>query len=109
MQADKDSIITIFLVLPIFTQFILRSAVCHIHDLGKSKTFRKKSHRSLSLFQKVLLIGYAEDCKYYTSQAKKIKNCVLGRYILSNCSCCLLDIIERFSFGGLRFARAIVR
>lgn len=73
MQADKDSIITIFLVLPIFTQFILRSAVCHIHDLGKSKTFRKKGHRSLSLFQKVLLIGYAEDCKYYTSQAKKLR------------------------------------
>lgn len=73
MELDSDGIICVLFLLPIFTQFILWSAVCHIHDLGKSKTSRKKSRQNFSLIKKVLLVGYVEDCKYYADRANKLR------------------------------------
>lgn len=74
MQLSNDSIICLLFLLPLFTQSILNSAVCHIHDLGKSKTIRKKERRDISLLKRILLIGYVENCKYYIIQAKRLRS-----------------------------------
>lgn len=73
MKLSNDSIICLLFLLPFFTQFILYSAVCHIHDLGKSKTFQKKEKQTISLFKRIFLIGYVERCKYYVAQAKRLR------------------------------------
>lgn len=69
LQSDMEVRLCVLLIISFFTQLILGTAVCHIHDLGKSKTFLKKHRRDRPLWKRVLLIGYAQECKYYAPQA----------------------------------------
>ena len=72
MKLDTEHLLCMLLVIPFFTQIILGTAVSHIHDLGKSKTLLKKHRKSCPLWKRVLLIGYARECKYYAAQAQRL-------------------------------------
>lgn len=56
----------------VFTSIFLWSAVYHLFELGKSKTRIKKEKKTISIFKKILLIGYAERCEYHTSTARRL-------------------------------------
>lgn len=56
----------------VFTSIFLWSAVYHLFELGKSKTRIKKEKNTISIFKKILLIGFAERCEYYTSTARRL-------------------------------------
>lgn len=56
----------------LFTSIYLWSAVHHLFELGKSKTRIKKEKKTISIFSKLLLIGYAKKCEYHTSKAKRL-------------------------------------
>lgn len=56
----------------VFTSIFLWSAVYHLFELGKSKTRIKKEKKTISIFKKKLLIGYAERCEYHTSTARRL-------------------------------------
>lgn len=56
----------------VFTSIFLWSAVYHLFELGKSKTRIKKEKNTISIFKKILLIGYAERCEYHTSTARRL-------------------------------------
>lgn len=66
-------IICLLFIIPIFTATILRSAIVHIFELGKSKTHIKKATKEISLFDRMLLFGYVEHCKHYTCQARNLR------------------------------------
>lgn len=70
MKPDTGELLCALLLIPFFTQIILETAVSHIHDLGKSRTFLKKNRRNRPLWKRFLLIGYAQECKYFATQAK---------------------------------------
>ena len=70
MKPDTGGLLCALLLIPFFTQIILGTAVSHIHDLGKSRTFLKKNRRNRPLWKRFLLIGYAQECKYFATQAK---------------------------------------
>ena len=70
MKPDMGEMLCALLLIPFFTQIILGTAVSHIHELGKSRTFLKKNRRNRPLWKRFLLIGYAQECKYYSAQAK---------------------------------------
>lgn len=70
MKPDTGELLCALLLIPFFTQIILGTAVSHIHDLGKSRTFLKKNRRNRPLWKRFLLIGYAQECKYFATQAK---------------------------------------
>lgn len=74
MEIGKDGIICSLFLIPIFINIILRSAICHIYELGKSKTFLKKHKQGLPFIKKLFLIGYVENCKYYTAQARRLRD-----------------------------------
>lgn len=113
MKLSNDGVICLIFLLPLFTQAILNSAVCHIHDLGKSKTFRKKEKRDFSLLKKILLIGYVENCKYYVTQAKRLRSIyqVGIAYQIICLLCCVFSGL--FSLAGtflyyLVYARVVI-
>ena len=56
----------------VFTSIFLWSAVYHLFELGKSKTRIKKEKKTISLLNKLLLIGYAERCENHNSIAKRL-------------------------------------
>lgn len=70
MKQDAEGQLCALLMLSFFTQIILGAAVSHIHDLGKSRSYLKKSRGNRPLWKCFLLIGYAQECKYYAAQAK---------------------------------------
>lgn len=72
LKLDTEHLLCMLLVIPFFTQIILGTAVRHIHDLGKSKTLLKKHRKGCPLWKRVLLIGYARECKYYAAQAQRL-------------------------------------
>lgn len=72
LQSNMEVHFCVLLIISFFTQLILGTAVCHIHDLGKSKTFLKKHRKDCPLWKRVLLIGYARECKYYADQAQRL-------------------------------------
>lgn len=73
MKLSNNGAICLLVLLPVFTQAILHSAVCHICDLGKGKTFRKKEKQGLSLSKRILLAGYVENCRHYAVQARRLR------------------------------------
>ena len=56
----------------VFTSIFLWSAVYHLFELGKSKTRIKKEKKTISILNKLLLIGYAERCENHNSIAKRL-------------------------------------
>ena len=56
----------------IFTNIYLWSAVHHLFKLSKSKTRIKKEKKTISILNKLILIGYAERCEHHTSRAKRL-------------------------------------
>lgn len=72
MKPDTGEMLCTLFLLPFFTQIILGTAVSHIHDLGKSRSYLKKNRGNRPLWKRLLLIGYAQECKYYTAQAKRL-------------------------------------
>ena len=70
MELGSDGTAVVLLLIPVFSIPILRSAILHLYELGKSKTALKKSERKIPFRRKVLLTYYARDCSHYTRQAK---------------------------------------
>lgn len=113
MELDNNGMICVLLLLTIFTQFILRSALWHIHDLGRSRTYRKKNRRKFSLREKTFLIGYVEECKYYRDQAKKLRIACLADFIYSIISILFWILssfipLAGFVLRGLVFVKVIL-
>lgn len=73
MRLGNDTIICLLFLVPIFTVTILRSAVVHIFELGKSKTRNKKITRKIQIGERILLLGYVERCEHYIRQAKNLR------------------------------------
>lgn len=69
---SRDALLCLLFCPNLFTSIYLWSAVHHLFELGKSKTRIKKEKKAISIFNKLLLIGYAERCEYHTSTAKKL-------------------------------------
>lgn len=72
MELGSDGTAVVLLLIPVFSIPILRSAILHIYELGKSKTALKKAERKIPFRRKVLLTHYARDCTHYTRQAKRL-------------------------------------
>ena len=72
MDIDNGWIICSLLLFPIYTHIIYRSAIHHIYELGKSKTFLKKEKASLPFGKKLSLGAYVENCKHHSSIAKRL-------------------------------------
>lgn len=72
MKTDAGWIVAALVILPLFNQLIFRSAVLHLFELGKSRTFLKKEKTLIPLKQKILLVGYAQRCKHYISTARRL-------------------------------------
>ena len=70
MELGSDGTAVVLLLIPIFSISILRSAILHIYELGKSKTALKKTGRIIPFYRKILLTHYARDCTHYTRPAK---------------------------------------
>lgn len=94
MEIGRDGIICSLFLTPIFIHTILRSALCHIYELGKSKTFLKKHKHELPFIKRLLFIGYVENCKYYTVQARRVRNLywVTSTYQIVCILCWLLSV-----------------
>lgn len=78
----------------LFTSIYLWSAVHHLFGLGKSKTRIKKEKKTISIFNKLLLIGYAERCEYHTATAKRLCYIYWG-YALITFVCIVFGILSR--------------
>lgn len=72
MKVDTGWIVITMVILPLYNQLIFRSAVLHLFELGKSRTFLKKEKAIIPLKQKILLVGYAQRCKHYESTARHL-------------------------------------
>lgn len=73
MKLGNDTIICLLFLVPIFTVTILRSAVVHIFELGKSKTRNKKITKKIQIGERILLLGYVERCEHHIRQAKNLR------------------------------------
>lgn len=69
---NRDVLLCLLFCPNVFTSIFLWSAVYHLFELGKSKTRIKKEKKTISNFKKIMLIGYAERCKYHISIAKRL-------------------------------------
>lgn len=72
MELGSDGTAVVLLLIPVFSISILRSAILHIYELGKSRTALKKSERKIPFRRKLLLTRYARDCAHYTRQAEHL-------------------------------------
>ena len=69
----SEEVLICLLFCPVLlTSAFLWSAIHHLFELGKSKTRIIKDKQEITFVRKLLLIGYAEKCKHYTSKAKKL-------------------------------------
>lgn len=73
MKITDDLILCLLFIPPFFTVPILRSGVLHIFELGKSRSRRKKIAKQMSIWDKVLMRGYVENCQYYIPQASRLR------------------------------------
>lgn len=56
----------VLLLCPSFiTLTFVITAILYLFELGKSKTKIKKMSRTIPVFQKLSLKGYADNCKHY--------------------------------------------
>ena len=86
LKLDYSALICILLVFPLFTLSILRSAVNHIHALGKSRSCIKKERSEIPLWKKMLYIEFAKACRYHQKTAKRLILAYRG-YIGSEFTC----------------------
>ena len=54
MELGSDGTAVVLLLIPVFSISILRSAILHIYELGKSRTALKKSERKIPFRRKLL-------------------------------------------------------
>lgn len=93
---DTGILIISFVVTPLFSVFQLRSAINHLCSLGKSKTKLKKERRGISVGKRILLLGYVETCKYYSSKARKFRY-IYWSYIIILFICIILWLLSAFT------------
>jgi len=70
---SENVIICLLFLSPFFTFTILRSALIHIFQLGKSKSRIKKITKDKRLVERFLLLGYVETCDSCITQATWIR------------------------------------
>ena len=73
MFISENIVICLLFLFPVFTFTILRSAIIHIFQLGKSKSRIKKTTKDKQLVERLLLLGYVEACDFYLIQATWIR------------------------------------
>lgn len=69
---SRDVLLCLLFCPILFTSIYLWSAVQHLFELGKSKNKIKEEKKNISIFYKLLLIGYAKKCEYHASTAKRL-------------------------------------
>ena len=89
---DKASLICLLFCPAFFSIGFLWTAVDHLFELGKSKTKVKKEKKEIGLVEKILLIGYAKKCKYYSTTAKRLSNIYWLYIFIVFCGATLLFI-----------------
>lgn len=90
---SRDVLLCLLFCPNFFTSIYLWSAVHHLFELGKSKTRIKKEKKAISIFNKLLLIGYAKRSEYHTSTAKRLCYIYWG-YALITFICIILWIFS---------------
>lgn len=73
MFISENIIICLLFLSPFFSFTILRSAIIHIFQLGKSKSRIKKITKGKRMVERLLLLGYVETCDFCLAQATWIR------------------------------------
>ena len=66
---SNDGYVFLLFLIPVFTITILRSAVLHLFELGKSKSRCKKIVREMTIISRLMLFGYVEECDNHARTA----------------------------------------
>lgn len=70
---SNDGYVFLLFLIPVFTITILRSAVLHLFELGKSKSRCKKIVREMTIISRLMLFGYVEECDNHARTAKHLR------------------------------------
>ena len=70
---SNDGYVFLLFLIPVFTITILRSAVLHLFELGKSKSRCKKIVREITIMSRLMLFGYVEVCDHHARTAKHLR------------------------------------
>ena len=70
---SNDGYVFLLFLIPVFTITILRSAVFHLFELGKSKSRCKKIVREMTIMSRLMLFGYVEVCDHHARTAKHLR------------------------------------
>ena len=73
MLISNDGYVFLLFLIPVFTITILRTAVLHLFELGKSKSRCKKIVREMSIMSSLMLFGYVEVCDHHARTAKHLR------------------------------------
>lgn len=73
MLISNDGYVFLLFLIPVFTITILRSAVLHLFELGKSKSRCKKIVREMTIMSSLMLFGYVEVCDHHARTAKHLR------------------------------------
>ena len=73
MLISNDGYVFLLFLIPVFTITILRSAVFHLFELGKSKSRCKKIVREMTIMSRLMLFGYVEVCDHHARTAKHLR------------------------------------
>ena len=79
---SNDGYVFLLFLIPVFTITILRSAVLHLFELGKSKSRCKKIVRKKTIMSRLMLFGYVEVCDHHARTAKYLRLAYWASFIL---------------------------
>jgi len=82
LLASDDGYVFLLFLIPVFTITILRAAVLHLFELGKSKSRCKKIVREMTIISKLMLFGYVEACDSHAKTAKRLRLAYWVSFIL---------------------------
>lgn len=95
MLASDDGYVFLLFLIPVFTIAILRAAVLHLFQLGKSKSRCKKIVREMTIISRLMLFGYVEACDSHVTTAKWFRLAYRVSFILLAVSAvlCLCSLV----------------
>ena len=81
------------LLIPFFTQIILGTAVSHIHDLGKSRTFLKKEPQESPAVEAIPADWLRTGVQILLRPGQRADDCLLGGLFVAHCVYAVLGLI----------------
>ena len=73
MLISNNRYVILLFLIPVFTITILRTAVLHLFELGKSKSRCKKIVREMTIMSRLMLLGYVEVCDHHARTVKHLR------------------------------------